>query len=31
MLKKTLRDYQNRVDQLENPLTDKQYVNFINK
>lgn len=27
-LKKTLRDYHNRIEQLENPLTDKQYVSL---
>ncbi len=25
-LKKSLRDYHNRIEQLENPYTDKQYV-----
>lgn len=25
-LKKTLRDYQNRIEQLENPIGEKQYV-----
>lgn len=28
ILKKSLKDYHNRVEQLENPFTDKQYVNF---
>lgn len=28
ILKKSLRDYHNRVEQLENPFTDNQYVNF---
>lgn len=28
ILKKSLRDYHNRVEQLENPFTDKQYVIF---
>ncbi len=29
-LKKSLRDYHNRIEQLENPYTDKQYVTFFN-
>ncbi len=28
-LKKTLRDYQKRIDTLENPFNDNQYVFFL--